>query len=212
MKTLTPLLRARRDEGIASLRPPVVNHAATRAVLPLPPPPETPMPPRARRRRGRWREAFALLFAVGVLHAFVVQVSVVRGHSMEPCLHDGDRLVVDRVGPALTGVSRFDVVVLANPRDRSVDYVKRIAGLPGDRVALRDGRLWIDGRPMPESFGPIPDHAEVLPLTVPAGHVFVLGDNRPISCDSREFGLVPVALLRGTVRARFWPLARLAVF
>ncbi|MBI5851494.1 MAG: signal peptidase I [Planctomycetes bacterium] len=157
---------------------------------------------------------FALLAcaAVALLHAFVVQVSVVRGHSMEPSLCDGDRLVVDRVSPTLAGVARFDVVILANPRDPSVDYVKRVAALPGDVVALHDGELWIDGRRIEQGFAPIADHAEFEPLIVPAGHVFVLGDNRPISCDSREFGLVPVGLLRGTVRARFWPFHRVAVF
>jgi len=84
---------------------------------------------------------FALLacLAVALLHAFVVQVSVVRGHSMEPSLCDGDRLVVDRVSPTLAGVARFDVVILGNPRDPSVDYVKRVAALPGDVVALHDG-------------------------------------------------------------------------
>ncbi|MFO1051517.1 MAG: signal peptidase I [Planctomycetota bacterium] len=168
--------------------------------------------PPARRRRSFWRDALSGFLLVAMLHAFVVQVSVVRGHSMEPCLHDGDRLVVDRVGADLVGLSRFDVVVLGNPRDPSVDYVKRIAGLPGERVALHDGHLWVDGRAIDERFGPIADHAEFPTLLVPQGHVFVLGDNRPISCDSREFGLVPVALLRGTVRARFWPIDRIAVF
>lgn len=159
-----------------------------------------------------FRALFTACFGIAILHAFVVQVSVVRGHSMEPSLHDGDRLVVDRVGPALAGVARFDVVILANPRDPSVDYVKRIAGLPGDVISLHDGALCIDGCPIPQDFGPVPDRADFDPLIVPAGHVFVLGDNRPISCDSREFGLVPVALLRGTVRARFWPLDRVALF
>ena len=158
------------------------------------------------------RDVLLGLLAVSVLHAFVVHVSVVRGHSMEPCLHDGDRLVVDRVGPSLLGLHRFDVVVLANPRDNSVDYVKRIAGLPGDRIAIHSGKLWIDDHAVAEDFAPIADHAELPTLVVPDGHVFVLGDNRPISCDSREFGLVPLELLRGTVRARFWPLDRLAVF
>jgi signal peptidase I len=176
----------------------------SRETLPLP-------TARAARRRPRWlRDILLGMFAVAILHAFVVQISVVRGHSMEPALIDGDRLVVDRVGPDLLGLSRFDVVVLGNPKNPVVDYVKRVVGLPGDQLALADGRLVINGVPVHEWFHPIADHAEFPPLTIPSGHVFVLGDNRPISLDSREFGLVPVALLRGVVRARFWPPSRIA--
>jgi signal peptidase I len=147
-----------------------------------------------------------------LVHAFVVQVSVVRGHSMEPCLHDGDRLVVDRLTCSVSGVDRFDVIVLGNPRDPSVDYVKRVVGLPGDRVRLVDGTLWVNGVPAPEAFAPIHDFANTAEHVVPSGYVWVLGDNRPISCDSRDFGLVEHSLLKGRVRARFWPLGNVAIF
>jgi signal peptidase I len=147
-----------------------------------------------------------------LLQAFAMQVSVVRGHSMEPCLHDGDRLVVDRVSRAFGGVERFDVVILGNPRDPSTDYVKRVVGLPRDRVRLWHGTLVVNGDVVPERFAPIHDSATTDEVRVPDGFVWVLGDNRPISCDSREFGLVPFELIRGTVRARFWPPARLAVW
>lgn len=166
-----------------------------------------------RRRRGRIRRDIvrgALL--VLLVHVFVVQVSVVRGHSMEPCLWDGDRLVVDRLTCALSGVDRYDVVVLGNPRNPSVDYVKRVIGLPGDRVQLVDGSLMLNGSPVPQEFGPIRDSATTAEVQVPHGYLWVLGDNRPISCDSREFGLVPAELVRGKVRARFWPPERLAVW
>lgn len=158
------------------------------------------------------RDVVRGLLLVLVAHVFIVQVSVVRGHSMEPCLMDGDRLVVDRLACALGGVERFDVVVLGNPRDPSVDYVKRVVGLPGDRLRLVNGHLLLNGRRIPEKFGPIHDSANTGEIQVPNGYVFVLGDNRPISCDSREFGLVPIELLRGEVRARFWPPARLAMW
>lgn len=146
-----------------------------------------------------------------VLHLFVIQVSVVKGNSMEPCLHDGDRLVVDRVSYNLGDVTRGDVVVLRYPRNPSLDFVKRIVGLPGDRIAMREGTLLVNGQSA-DDYGCIHDRQELLEHTVPPGHVFVLGDNRPISCDSREFGLVPLDLLKGRVRARFWPLATATVF
>jgi signal peptidase I len=157
------------------------------------------------------KEIVGTTAALLLLHLFVVQVSVVRGSSMEPCLHDGDRLVVDRVTYSLAEVGRGDVVVLRYPRDPEVDFVKRVVGLPGESVRLCDGDLFVDGVRL-EGFGCIRDHADFGPLQVPTGQYFVLGDNRPISCDSRDFGLVPGELLKGRVRARFWPLAAAAVF
>ena len=146
-----------------------------------------------------------------LIHLFLVQISVVRGHSMRPNLQDGDRLVVDRVGYALAGIDRFDVVVMSNPNDHAVDYVKRVVGLPGDRIGLREGVLTVNGRPLDEGFEPIRDFCTMDQIRVPEGHLFVLGDNRPISCDSRSFGLVPETLVKGRVRVRFWPLDRFEV-
>jgi len=163
------------------------------------------------------RHRFVLDMALGatamvLVHLFVVQISVVRGHSMEPSLHDGDRLVVDRVSYNLVDAQRGDVVVLRYPRNPAVDFVKRIIGLPGDRVALRDGQVLLNGAPIVLQFDWVADHQDMAEVAVPDGNYFVLGDNRPISCDSREFGLVAQELLKGRVRARFWPLDRLAVF
>lgn len=147
-----------------------------------------------------------------LLHMFVVQVSVVRGHSMEPSLHDGDRLVVDRVSYSVVDVHRGDVVVLRYPRNPAVDFVKRVVGLPGDRIAMCDGALLVNGEVQHQHWDCIPDHENLPELVVPAGSFFVLGDNRPISCDSREFGLVAQELLKGRVRVRFWPLASMSLF
>jgi signal peptidase I len=141
----------------------------------------------------------------------VIQVSIVKGTSMEPCLHDGDRLVVDRVSYNLGDVTRGDVVILRYPRNPEVDFVKRVVALPGDRIAMIDGVLMVNGE-VADSYGCIPDHQELRETAVPPGEFFVLGDNRPVSCDSRDFGLVDQTLLKGRVRARFWPLANLAVF
>lgn len=158
------------------------------------------------------RDVLRGLGMVVFLHLFVLQISVVRGHSMRPGLVDGDRLVVDRLSYSFQDVQRFDVVVLRNPKDPSVDYVKRVVGLPGDRVSLCEGELYVNGEPIDEGFGPISDRANTDEVLVPAGAFYVLGDNRPISCDSREFGLVDGELLKGKVRVRFWPLSRFALF
>ena len=150
----------------------------------------------------------ALMIAV---HAFVIQVSIVRGDSMEPALRDGDRLVVDRVAYSLADVDRGDVIVLRYPRDPEIDFVKRVVAVPGDRVELRAGTLLVNGAPA-DDYGCIPDFASMAEVTVTPSQFFVLGDNRPISCDSREFGLVSQDLIKGRVRARFWPLDTAAIF
>jgi len=147
-----------------------------------------------------------------ILHLFVVQVSIVKGHSMEPSLHDGDRLVVDRITYAMAEVDRFDLIVLRYPRDPSIDFVKRVVALPGEVVAIADGELFVNGEPVGMPCRVVHDHAEMAPVQVPPDAYFVLGDNRPISCDSRSFGLVPEELIRGRVRVRFWPLATATIF
>jgi signal peptidase I len=165
------------------------------------------------RFRGRFLRDLGIggLFVI-FTHIFLVQVSVVRGVSMSPSLHDGDRLMVDRISYALMDVSRFDVVVLRYPKNPDVDFVKRIIGLPGDHIEMRSGSLHVNGETVPEEFAHVVDvHAEGSWI-VPEGSFFVLGDNRPISGDSREFGTVDRDLLKGKVRVVFWPPSRFAVF
>jgi len=147
-----------------------------------------------------------------LLHLFVVQVSIVKGHSMEPSLWDGDRLVVDRISYALVEVDRFDLIVLRYPLDPEIDFVKRVVGLPGDIVAIEDGGLFVNGEAVNMPCNVVHDHARMAPVQVPDDAYFVLGDNRPISCDSREFKYVPAEYVKGKVRARFWPLDRVSVF
>lgn len=156
------------------------------------------------------RELLLVAAMAALLQASVLQVSVVRGTSMEPTLRDGDRLVVDRLARRIDGIEHGAVVVLRNPVEGDVDFVKRVVALPGDRVALRGGRLLVNGREA-EGFEHVRDDCEMPELLVPADHFFVLGDNRPVSADSREFGIVPAPLLLGTVRARVWPPARAAL-
>ena len=156
-------------------------------------------------------DALAGALLMIAVHAFVIQVSIVRGNSMEPALHDGDRLVVDRVTYSMADVDRGDVVVLRYPRNPDVDFVKRVVAVPGDRVAMRAGVLFVNGEAA-DDYGSIQDLASMDELMVPSDAFFVLGDNRPVSCDSREFGLVAQDLIKGRVRARFWPLETASVF
>lgn len=174
-------------------------------------------PSRARRRRrARWRRLLARLrlsarvgFGGLVAYVLLFSFSVVRGSSMRPGIEDGDRILIDPLTPALFGIERGDVVVLRCPLDPSLDYIKRVVGLPGDRIVLEEGRLFVNGVEVSEPYVAEVDRRSRVRTTVREGHYFVLGDNRPHSSDSREFGQVPADLLRGTVEVRVWPPERI---
>lgn len=131
---------------------------------------------------------------------------------MQPNIHDGDRLLVDRISYRIGDVKRYDVAILECPLAPGTEYVKRIVGLPGDRVEIRRGRVKINGAALPEPFQCIEDHLADGTWKLPKDQFFVLGDNRPVSSDSREGWFVPRAKLRGKVRACLWPPSHLRAF
>jgi signal peptidase I len=145
--------------------------------------------------------------ALFLVYLLTFHTPVVRGGSMEPGLQDGDRILVEPWSEML-GYHRGDVVVMRYPLDQRVDYVKRIIGLPGDRIVLGDGRLWVNGELLTEPYVESVDKAAFVATTVRPGFFFVLGDNRPRSSDSREFGQVSSGLVRGRVGLRMWPPSR----
>lgn len=160
----------------------------------------------ARAAAGATKAALIALLAWGLFFNF----SEVRGSSMRPGIEDGDRILVDHVSYLFAEVHRGDVVVMRYPRDPSVDYVKRVVGLPGDRVEIFRGQVWINGGLLSEDYVAAEniDPWALVDTVVEPGHYFVLGDNRLRSSDSREFGQVAESLLRGKVRARLWPITR----
>lgn len=164
-------------------------------------------PPQAPRRSlGRWLTHG--LAVVAILWSLGFHVSEVRGSSMAPSIFDADRIMVDEVSHRVWPVEAGAVVVHRYPHDPSVRYVKRVIGVAGDEILLEQGRVWRNGALVEEAylagFGVDP-HARVHTVVQP-GHLFVLGDNRPRSSDSRDFGQVPIELIVGTVRATLWPL------
>jgi len=146
-----------------------------------------------------------------VVWSLFFNLSVVRGSSMTPGIHDGDRILVDHLSYLFQDVHRGDVVILRCPLDPSLDYVKRVIGLPGDEVRIEDGRVCVNGELLPEPYIADPDPRTRLVERVAPDHFFVLGDNRPHSSDSREFGEVPRRYLRGRVEVRVWPPGRFGV-
>lgn len=178
---------------------------------------------RARRARERYRRqnrvrllgALWTSIKIGVIvfiaYGVVFNFSIVRGSSMSPGIKDGDRILVDHVSLLFRDVQRGDIVVLQYPLDPTLDYVKRVIGLPGDEVRIDGGRVWVNGESLEEPYIAEPDPRTHLAQTVEPGCLFVLGDNRPHSSDSREFGQVPLQNLVGLVNLRVWPPARLGV-
>ena len=164
-----------------------------------------------RRRVRRRRRLTSVLRAVVVcLAAYLVvfNLSVVRGSSMAPGIHDGDRILVGQWTYLLGDVERGDVVVMSYPVDPRLDYIKRVIGLPGDEIRMRGGDVFVNGEHLDEPYvDAMEDDLHYLTRVRP-GHYFVLGDNRPHSSDSREFGQVPRELLKGRVDLRVWPLSR----
>jgi len=149
--------------------------------------------------------AFVVLLAWLLLFNF----SIVRGQSMRPGIEDGDRILIDRFSYMFSSVERGDIVVLGYPLDPSLDYIKRVIGVPGDEVQIRAGEVFVNGVAMAEPYVRDIDRTSYFMTLVEEGHFFVLGDNRPHSSDSREFGQVPADLLKGKVDVRLWPPTRL---
>ena len=142
----------------------------------------------------------AVLVAVVLVRAEVVEPREVASESMEPTLHSGSVVLVDKIGPRLVGVHQQDVVVFTSPQDGS-DTVKRVVAVGGQQVAIRDAELYVDGTLVRE---PQVDLSRIDglwfgPVTVPERTVFVLGDSRSGSIDSRAYGPVPLGSIVGRV-------------
>jgi signal peptidase I len=164
----------------------------------------------------RWPKG-GLLAVAGLLiviawpvRAFVAEPFAIPSESMAPTLRPGDHVLVDKLSYRLGDPTRGDLVVFRAPGDGAI-AVKRIVGLAGDRVGIADGVLAVNGHLQRESFVDYPHMDSVYfgPVVVPAGDVFVLGDNRADSRDSRDYGAVPRRSLIGRVLTTLWPLIRL---
>ncbi|TME68542.1 MAG: signal peptidase I [Chloroflexi bacterium] len=163
-------------------------------------------------------QALALAVVISVvLNLFVVQVTEVRQNSMVPTLLQNDRVLVSKLDYRFGVAQRGDIIVFNPPiPDATIPYVKRVIAVAGETVDLRNGSVFVNGKPVdfPQAHGATQPQAPqiVYPFTVPDGQIFVMGDNRTFSSDSRTFGPVPVGNIIGKVILRFWPFDRLVFF
>ena len=141
---------------------------------------------------------------------FVAQPVRVQGASMQPRIEDNERILVNKFIYRFQGVERGDVVVFYYPREPSVSYIKRVIGLPGDRVEIRAGSVLVNGATLEEPYllSEYRDRYDMPEATVERGHFFVMGDHRSSSMDSRSFGSVPEKYVYGKAAFCVWPIAK----
>ncbi len=142
-----------------------------------------------------------------LIHAFLAQATRVYGQSMEPNLHTNERLVIEKLTYRFHAPRRGDVVVLRDPAGSPELLIKRVIGLPGERVTIANGRVFVDGQPIEEPYLTQETQGGGRSWLVPPFTVFVMGDNRSASRDSRVFGPVPLDQIVGRAVFRYWPLS-----
>ncbi len=151
-----------------------------------------------------------LMISAGVsilIITFLYQPVRVEGTSMLPRLEDHDRLFINKFVYHIESIHRGDIVVFHYPRDPAKSYIKRVIGLPGDRVWINDGHVWVNGVELDEAYVPdrFRDTRSMAETIIPDESYFVMGDHRSISSDSREFGSVERDLIYGKAVFVYWP-------
>ncbi len=155
-----------------------------------------------------WLRDLIVSAAVSVLIiTFLYQPVRVEGTSMLPRLEDRDRLFINKFVYHIESIQRGDVVVFHYPLDPEKSYIKRVIALPGDRLRIDHGQVWVNGDPLHEAYVPekYRDRRSMAEMIVPDDSYFMMGDHRSISSDSREFGPVERDLVYGKAVFVYWP-------
>jgi signal peptidase I len=135
----------------------------------------------------------------------VVQNFRIEGQSMEPTLHAGQYLIVNKAVYWLHPPERGDIIVFEYPKSPDRDFIKRVIGLPGEEVEIRDGAVYINGKRLYEPYIRAPSRRSFGPRVVGPDEYFVRGDNRPNSSDSRTWGMLPRKYIIGKAWLSYWP-------
>ncbi|MBD1380026.1 signal peptidase I [Metabacillus arenae] len=169
-----------------------------------------------------WLKAILVAIVVAsLIRIFLFAPIVVEGDSMEPTLHTKDRMIVNKIGKRLGTIDRFDIIVFHASQNR--DYIKRVIGLPGDKIVYKDDILYVNGEPIEEPYleankeeligSPLTESFTLQEITgektVPQGQLFVMGDNRRYSKDSRHIGFIQKDQVVGETALVYWPLSKI---
>lgn len=168
-----------------------------------------------RQKSELWEWIKALIIAIllaAIIRYFFFSPIVVEGTSMMPTLQNQDRMIVNKINYNIGDPKRFDIVVFHATKEKN--YIKRVIGLPGDRIEYKEDTLYINGEPYNEPYlqqyknelidGPLTDPFIV--DEVPEGELFVMGDNRRYSKDSRHIGTISIGEMIGNTNVVFWPI------
>lgn len=172
-----------------------------------------------------WTKALVIAFALAAFIRYVLFTPiVVDGESMMPTLQSGDRMVVNKVSYKVANIDHNDIIVFHSPEEK--DYIKRVIGLPGDTIEYKNDVLYRNDKQIEEPYlakfkaelqdgGTLTEDFKLIDYTkkdiIPKGYVFVMGDNRRNSKDSRHIGLVPENKILGKTSIVFWPMEQLGI-
>jgi signal peptidase I len=152
--------------------------------------------------------AFILAF---LIKTFILQISYIPTGSMIPTLNEKEAVLVIRIPYYFREPSRGEVIVFKYPQDLTKEYVKRLIGLPGDTIEIKNGVVYVNGKALDEPYVKNKSSDNYGPIKVPKDNYFVLGDNRPVSVDSRYWGFVPKKNLVGKAVLLLWPPQRIGL-
>jgi signal peptidase I len=162
-----------------------------------------------------WIQAIVIAVVLALLiRTFVFEIIQVQGASMFSTLREADRILVYKTAYRISTPEPGDIVVFQNPEDPSINYIKRVIAVEGDIIEIRDGQLYINEQAVEENYLREPMVGEYPKSQVPPDTIFVLGDNRNYSKDSRhpKVGFIPLENLVGKAKLRIWPLVDVVWF
>lgn len=157
-----------------------------------------------------WIKSFAIALSIVLFVKFLLfDIIPIENVSMQPTLHDGDKVFLDMITYKFSTPKRSDVIIFTPPVDKDSYYIKRIIGLPGEVIAIHDGSVFINNKKLYELYllpGTLTEGD--LSVNIPEGFVFVMGDNREDSSDSREFGPISMKSIKGHALFTVFPFTR----
>ncbi len=185
----------------------------------IPAPPEAPASepqpePNVLHTLRTWvRDLIVCIFISLFIIVFIYQPVKVEGSSMEPGLEDQEHIFINKLVYRFESIERGDIIVFRYPRDTHKSFIKRVIGLPGDRIRISYGHVLVNDRQIPEPYVPSEylDARSFDEMVVPRNAYFVLGDHRSMSNDSREFGPVMRGYIYGKAVFGYWPMEKLGI-